>query len=75
VSDTNDPVKDAPAQDEKPAPPRRRRRRRWFRYVILIAVLGVGGYFGVKEVRQRFTHVYEYARHFYFEWNTINSSC
>ena len=60
MSDTNDPVKDAPAQDKKPAPPRRRRRRRWLRYVILIAVLGVGGYFGVKEVRQRFTHVYEY---------------
>lgn len=42
------------------APPPPRRNRGWIRYVILLLVLGVGGYWGFQEVRSRFTHVYEY---------------
>ena len=42
------------------SPPPPRRNRGWIRYVILILVLGVGGYWGFEEVRSRFTHVYEY---------------
>ena len=42
------------------SPPSPRRNRGWIRYVILILVLGVGGYWGFEEVRSRFTHVYEY---------------
>ena len=44
----------------KEAPPPPRRHRGWVRYLILILVLGVGGYWGFQEVRSRFTHVYEY---------------
>lgn len=44
---------------ESPPPPPRRNRG-WIRYVILLLVLGVGGYWGFQEVRSRFTHVYEY---------------
>lgn len=40
--------------------PSPRRHRGWIRYVILLLVLGVGGYWGFQEVRSRFTHVYEY---------------
>ncbi len=45
------------ATDSAPPP---RRNRGWVRYVILLLVLGVGGYWGFQEVRSRFTHVYEY---------------
>jgi membrane fusion protein (multidrug efflux system) len=43
----------------EPVPPPRRHRG-WIRYIILLLVLGVGGYWGFQEVRSRFTHVYEY---------------
>lgn len=44
-------------QETVPPP---RRHRGWIRYIILLLVLGVGGYWGFQEVRSRFTHVYEY---------------
>jgi len=44
-------------KSESPPP---RRNRGWVRYIILVLVLGVGGYWGLQEVHSRFTHVYEY---------------
>jgi len=44
-------------KSESPPP---RLNRGWVRYIILVLVLGVGGYWGFQEVHSRFTHVYEY---------------
>ncbi|MEX2614483.1 MAG: HlyD family secretion protein [Alphaproteobacteria bacterium] len=52
-------TKDSDAKDaaqHKPA----RRGRGWVRYLVLVLVLGIGGYLGVQEIISRFTHVYEY---------------
>ena len=39
-------------KSESPPP---RRNRGWVRYIILVLVLGVGGYWGFQEVHSRFT--------------------
>ena len=44
------------AAQHKPA----KGRRGWVRYLVLVFVLGIGGYLGFQEIRSRFTHVYEY---------------
>ncbi len=60
MSDTDDKDPDQKASEEKqPAAPIRRKRN-WVRYIVLILVLGGGGYWGVQEIGARFTHVYEY---------------
>jgi membrane fusion protein (multidrug efflux system) len=62
LSDTDDKKQEQEDAEKKvmdSAPPPRRNRG-WIRYLILILVLGVGGYWGFQEVRSRFTHVYEY---------------
>jgi membrane fusion protein (multidrug efflux system) len=54
------PEKKDAAQPEPVAHRPARRRRAWTRYLIIIPVLGFGGYLGIKEIVSRFTHVYEY---------------
>ncbi len=62
MSDTDDAKSEQKSAGNKTAesPPPPRRNRGWVRYLILLLVLGVGGYWGFQEVRSRFTHVYEY---------------
>ena len=62
MSDTDDAKSEKEGTDKKitESVPPPRRNRSWIRYVILLLVLGVGGYWGFQEVRSRFTHVYEY---------------
>ncbi len=51
---------DDKTSEVKPSPPPVRRKRNWLRHIILLLVLGGGGYWGVQEIGTRFTHVYEY---------------
>jgi membrane fusion protein (multidrug efflux system) len=48
------------ASEVKSPPAPVRRKRNWFRHIIMLLVLGGGGYWGVQEIGTRFTHVYEY---------------
>lgn len=45
--------------DHRPPAPVRRHRS-WGRYLILLSLLGAGGYLGFNEIISRFTHVHEY---------------
>lgn len=58
--DTKSESNESEEKSTETAPPPPRRNRGWIRYIILLLVLGVGGYWGFQEVRSRFTHVYEY---------------
>ena len=58
--DTKSETEETEPKTTESAPPPPRRNRSWIRYIILLLVLGVGGYWGFQEVRSRFTHVYEY---------------
>ena len=58
--DTKSETEESGVKTTESAPPPPRRNRGWIRYVILILVLGFGGYWGFQEIRSRFTHVYEY---------------
>jgi len=60
LSDTEDKDSDQSASDDKKPVAPVRRKRSWFRYIVLLLVLGGGGYWGVQEISSRFTHVYEY---------------
>ena len=57
--DTKSETEESGVKTTESAPPPRRNRG-WIRYVILLLVLGFGGYWGFQEIRSRFTHVYEY---------------
>ncbi len=57
MSDTEKTSSDQKTEEQTP-PPRRGRSR--LRYIFLILVLGVGGYWGVLEIQNRITRVYEY---------------
>ena len=58
--DTKSEPENTESKITESAPPPRRGNRGWIRYIILLLVLGFGGYWGFQEVRSRFTHVYEY---------------
>lgn len=62
MSNTDDTKPEKEGTDNKitESVPPPRRNRGWIRYIVLLLVLGVGGYWGFQEVRSRFTHVYEY---------------
>lgn len=57
MSDSDSEKKENDAAADKPKP---RRKRNWLRYLIVAVILVVAGVWGSKEVKQRFTHVYEY---------------
>ena len=58
--DTKSETDETEEKKTESAPLPSRRNRGWVRYIILLLVLGIGGYWGFQEVRGRFTHVYEY---------------
>lgn len=61
MPDTENENSDEKTSDQAEAPQQHARRKRgWTRYLILIPVLGIGGYLSVNEIVSRFTHVYEY---------------